>query len=99
MNGMFGIDATLSRLMNLLNADLDDGNPFGISEARDLHVQQAELATMAFLERNPKDFDNPDLLKLTFLKPALAKAQDERVKEMAEFRASAVAPESRDCPH
>jgi len=29
---------------------------------------------MAFLERNPKDFDNPDLLKLMFLKPALAKA-------------------------
>jgi len=48
------------------------------SEARDLHVQQAELATMAFLERNPKDFDNADLLKLMFLKPALAKAQDER---------------------
>ena len=24
------------------------------SEARDLHFQQAELATMAFLERNPK---------------------------------------------
>ena len=57
------------------------------SEARDLHIQQAELATMAFLERNPKDFDNPDLLKLMFLKPALAKAQDERNKELAEFRA------------
>jgi len=57
------------------------------SEARDLPIQPAELATMAFLERNPKDFDNPDLLKLLFLKPALAKAQDERVKEMAEFRA------------
>ena len=57
------------------------------SEAKDLHVQQAELATMAFLERNPKDFDNPDLLKLMFLKSALAKAQDERVKEMVEFRA------------
>ena len=52
-----------------------------------MHIQPAELATMAFLERNPKDFDNPDLLKLMFLKPALAKAQDERVKEMAEFRA------------
>ena len=24
---------------------------------------------MAFLERNPKDFDNADLLKLMFLKP------------------------------
>ena len=57
------------------------------SEAKDLHVQQAELATMAFLERNPKDFDNADLLKLMFLKPALAKAQDERIKEAVEFRA------------
>ena len=57
------------------------------SEAKELHVQQAELATMAFLERNPKDFDNADFLKLLFLKPALAKAQDERIKEAVEFRA------------
>jgi len=57
------------------------------SEAKDLHIQQAELATMAFLERSPKDFDNADLLKLLFLKPALAKAQDERIKESVEFRA------------
>jgi hypothetical protein len=56
------------------------------SEARELHVQQAELATLTFLERNPKDFDNPDLLKLVFLKPALAKAQDERISEAVEFR-------------
>ena len=39
-------------------------------EAKDLHIQQAELAKMAFLERNPKDFDNADLLTLMFLKPA-----------------------------
>ena len=57
------------------------------SEAKELHVQQAELATMAFLERNPRDFDNPDLLKLLFLKSALGKAQDERIKESVEFRA------------
>jgi hypothetical protein len=56
-------------------------------EAKQLHVQQAELATLAFLERNPKDFDNPDLLKLMFLKLALAKAQDERISESVEFRA------------
>jgi hypothetical protein len=56
-------------------------------EAKDLHVQQAELATMAFLQRNPKDFDNADLLKLLFLKSALGKAQDERLKEAVEFRA------------
>jgi hypothetical protein len=56
------------------------------TEAKDLHVQQAELAAMAFLERNPKDFDNPDLLKLMFLKKAFGKAQDERLSEAAEFR-------------
>src|ERR1700684_500596 len=48
-------------------------------EAKELHVQQAELATLAFLERNPKEFDSPDMLKLLFLKSALAKAQDERI--------------------
>jgi hypothetical protein len=56
-------------------------------EARELHVQQAELATLAFLERNPKDFDNPDLIRLLFLKPALGKAQDDRISESVEFRA------------
>jgi hypothetical protein len=56
------------------------------TEAKDLHVQQAELAAMVFLERNPKDFDNPDLIKLVFLKKALAKAQDERLSEAVEFR-------------
>src|SRR5580658_11161261 len=55
-------------------------------EAKELHVQQAELAAMVFLERNPKDFDNSDLLKLLFLKPAFNKAQDERISEAVEFR-------------
>ena len=57
------------------------------AEAKDLHVQQAELAALAFLERNPKDFDNADLLKLLFLKKAFGKAQDERISEAVEFRA------------
>jgi hypothetical protein len=57
------------------------------AEAKDLHVQQAELATVAFLERNPKDFDHPDLLKQVFLKPALQKAQDQRTSEAVESRA------------
>ena len=56
-------------------------------EAKQLHVQQAELAALVFLERSPRDFDNPDLLKQLFLKTALAKAQDERIKESVEFRA------------
>lgn len=56
-------------------------------EAKELHAQQATLATLAFLERNPKDFDHLDLLKQMFLKPALAKAQDHRGREVAEFKA------------
>jgi len=56
-------------------------------EAKELHVQQAELAAVAFLERNPKDFDHPDLLKQMFLKAALQKAQDNRARELVEFRA------------
>jgi hypothetical protein len=55
-------------------------------EAKDLHVQQAELAAVTFLERNPKDFDHPDLLRQMFLKPALQKAQDHRTRETVEFR-------------
>ena len=56
------------------------------SEAKDLHAQQAELATVTFLERNPKDFDHPDLLRQMFLKSALQKAQDHRTREAVEFR-------------
>lgn len=56
-------------------------------EAKELHAQQAELATLAFLNRNPRDFDQPQLLAQTFLKDALQKARDLRLKETAEFRA------------
>ena len=56
-------------------------------EAKELHIQQAELATTAFLERSPKDFDHLDLLKQMFLKSALQKAQDQRTREAVEFRA------------
>jgi hypothetical protein len=55
-------------------------------EAKDLHAQQAELAAMAFLSRNPKEFDHLDLLKQVFLKAALAKAQDQHSREVVEFR-------------
>ena len=56
-------------------------------EAKDLHIQQATLATTAFLERGPKDFDHGDLLKQVFLKSALQKAQEQRTREAVEFRA------------
>jgi len=56
-------------------------------EARDLHAEQSTLATVAFLERNPKGFDHDDLLNQMFLKNALVKAQAERATEDAEFTA------------
>ena len=57
------------------------------AEAKDLHAQQAELATITLLERNPKDFDHPELLRQLFLKSAVQKAQDHRTREAVEFRA------------
>jgi hypothetical protein len=56
-------------------------------EARELHAQQSSLAAIAFLERNPKDFDHPDLLKQMFLKQAYAKARAEFTDEEPEFKA------------
>src|SRR4029077_18234297 len=56
-------------------------------EAKELHVQQAELAAVALLERNPKDFDHLDLLKQIFFKPALQKAQDQFAREAVEVSA------------
>jgi hypothetical protein len=55
-------------------------------EARELHAQQSTLATLAFLERNPKDFDHPDLLKQMFLKQAYAKAREEFASEEREIK-------------
>ena len=57
------------------------------AETKDLHVQQAELATITLLDRNPKDFDHRELLRQMFLKSALQKAQDHRTREAEEFRA------------
>ncbi len=56
-------------------------------EARELHAQQSTLAAVAFLERNPKDFDHPDLLKQMFLKQAYEKARSELTAEEPEFKA------------
>jgi hypothetical protein len=55
-------------------------------EAKELHAQQSELATIAFLERNPQTFDNEDLLKQMFTKSALGKANTEQQSEVDEFQ-------------
>jgi hypothetical protein len=56
-------------------------------EAKQLHAEQSTLATVAFLERNPKGFDHPDLLKQMFLKRAQGKAHAEWTSEESEFKA------------
>jgi hypothetical protein len=56
-------------------------------EARELHAQQSTLAAVAFLERNPKDLDHPELLKQMFLKEAHEKARSQWSKEEPEFKA------------
>ena len=72
---------------------VDPANTYYVSpvmkfeDAKELHAQQSELATIAFLERNPAGFDNEDLLAQMFLKSALAKARAERQSEAEEFEA------------
>ncbi len=56
-------------------------------EAKQLHAQQSSLATIAFLQRNPKGFDHPELLKQMFLKRAWEKATTECYSEEPEFKA------------
>ena len=71
---------------------IDPANTFFVSplmkfeDAKALHVQQSTLATTAFLERNPKGFDNDDLLKQMFLKQAYQKASAYQFAEQPEFR-------------
>ena len=71
---------------------IDPASTFYISpvlkfqEAKELHIQQSTLATTAFLERNPKGFDNEDLLKQLFLKQAYQKATAFQFAEAPEFK-------------
>lgn len=54
-------------------------------DAKNLHAEQATLATIAFLERNPKGFDHPELLKKLFLRDAQREAGAQRTREDKEF--------------
>lgn len=71
---------------------IDPANTFYVSpllkfsEAKELHVEQSTLAATAFLERDPKGFDNPDLLKQMFLKQAYQKALAYQAAEQPEFK-------------
>lgn len=54
-------------------------------EAKQFHAQQSTLAAVALLDRNPKGFDNPELIKQMFLKVAYAKAIKQQGSEEDEF--------------
>ena len=84
---------TASAPAGMGNAPVGSAQLPGIGSAQQQQAASPEVLAkaadplLAQLKTNPKDFDNPDLLKLLFLKPALGKAQDERISEAVEFRA------------
>lgn len=53
-------------------------------QATNLHLQQATLATHAFLSRHPLDFDQPELLRLMFLTDAWNQARRQFDDELPE---------------
>jgi hypothetical protein len=70
---------------------LDGGGTFSVSpllgfeEARTLHETIAVWATLAFTQRNPANFDFPDLLQRLFLTDACARAQAQLLATREEF--------------
>lgn len=56
-------------------------------DAKELHLQQATLATLALLLRNPRDFDLPELLQALFSRTALNQASALKTAEAGEFAA------------
>ena len=66
------------------NVIVSPGAPF--AEAKELHVQQALLAATALLLRNPKDFDQPEILQALFARSALAQASALKASDAGEFQ-------------
>ncbi len=59
----------------------------GFEQAKELHESMTLWATLALLQRNPRDFDFPDVLQKLFLTDAFAKAQADRDQTKPEFEA------------
>lgn len=57
----------------------------GFEEAKDLHEAMALWATLALFQRNPKNFDYPEMVQRLFLTDAAAKANADREKSASEF--------------
>ena len=83
---IIGAYRTRERVVVLDGAGTFSVSPLlGFEEAKDLHESMALWATIALFERNPKDFDYPDMLQRLFLTKALQKAQADRDASLAEF--------------
>jgi len=59
----------------------------GFEQAKELHEAMTLWATLALFQRNPRDFDYPDMLQKLFLTDAFNKAQRDRETGKAEFEA------------
>ncbi|MBL9207341.1 MAG: hypothetical protein JNN01_19835 [Opitutaceae bacterium] len=57
----------------------------GFTEAKELHETMALWAAVALLQRNPKNFDFPDMLQKLYLADAYNQAMKERDESQAEF--------------
>src|SRR5204862_6095390 len=57
----------------------------GFEEAKELHEAMTLWATLALFQRNPRDFDYPEMLQKLFLTDAFTKAQADREKSRPEF--------------
>ena len=57
----------------------------GFEDAKELHEAMTIWATLALLQRNPRDFDYPDVLQKLFLTDAFSKAQKDRDAAKSEF--------------
>jgi len=83
---IIGTYRTRERVVVLDGAGTFSVSPLlGFEEAKDLHESMALWATVALFERNPKDFDYPEMLQRLYLTKALQKAQADRDAGRAEF--------------
>jgi hypothetical protein len=57
----------------------------GFTEAKDLHETMALWAAVALLQRNPQNFDFPEMLQKMYLADAYNRAMAERDKSQPEF--------------
>lgn len=57
----------------------------GFEEAKQLHEAMTDWAVLALFQRNPKNFDYPDVLQKLFLADAYGKATTDRETSRSEF--------------